>query len=498
MLEMFRLKYFLLFGFSCSLLSCTYDKLKEQITLQESSYPDDIAKILVSKCATEGCHNTQSKSGAGGLDFSTWDNMFLGGRNGGSVIPYSVSHSFLLNFINTDPDFTNPFDPLDTITPIQPVMPYNGTPLSHEEILTLVNWIYNGAPDKKGKVKFSDNPLRRKFYVPNQGCNEVAVFDADTRVVMRYIKVGDGTNTSPHQAKISPDGNYWYVVFLGGHVIQKYRTSDDSYVGQIEIGPNDWNTITFTPDSKKAYVCAPTAGIIQPVYLDSMVAGFPESKGSPHGSYVTQAGYLYITDQVASVVHRVSTSDLGFNWDTENLFPSSTTLQPHEIAFTPDENYYFVTCQNSDEVREMKVNYSGQDSLVNVFNVGSKPQEMSVSTAMPYLYITCMEDISVAGQHGSVYVINYQTHSMLTHLYSGWQPHGIAVDDFNRLVYVANRNVNGGVAPHHTNSCGGKNGYLSIIDMTTQQLLEIHDPDGSSYTYKNELLADPYFVSVRH
>ncbi len=492
-----RLVSFLLFCGIAFFMSCTYDK--EPMPVPDSGYPAGIEKILVEKCATEGCHNSQSKAGAGGLDFSTWDKMFLGGRNGSSVIPYSVDHSFMLNFVNADPALTNPFNPLDTIKPILPLMPYNLSPLSPGEVMTLINWIHQGAPDKNGFVKFSDNPFRKKFYVPNQGCNEVAVFDADSRVVMRYIKVGDATNSSPHQVRISPDGNYWYVVFYSGHVIKKYSTVDDSYIGSIEIGTNDWNTITFATDSKKAYVCAPTAGIIQPVNLDSMWAENYTSKGSPHGSFVTQAGYLYITDQSDNVVYRVPVTDAGYNWDTENLFVNwpSTTLKPHEILFTPNQSHYFVTCQNTKEVREMKVDYSGQDSLVAIYDVGAMPQEMSISTDMPYLYVTCMEDTSVNNQRGSVYVINYQTHSIVTHLYTGWQPHGIAVDDENHVVYVANRNVTGGVAPHHTNSCGGKDGYLSIIDMNTQQLLEIRNPDGSSYIYKNELLADPYFVSVR-
>jgi DNA-binding beta-propeller fold protein YncE len=499
-----RIIFFLWLGCTTCFTACTYDKEPLVVTPKENGYPDNIAQILVSKCATEGCHNTQSKAGAGGLDFSTWDNMFLGGRNGNSVIPYSVDHSFMLNFVNTDANFTNPYNPIDTIKPIAPVMPYNGTPLSHDEVLTLVNWIHNGAPDKKGFVKFSDNSLRRKFYIPNQGCDEVAVFDADSRVIMRYIKVGvdDNVIESPHQVRVSPDGNYWYVVFYNGHVIQKFSTYDDSYIGAIEIGSHQWNTISFTPDSKKAYICdpgVPGPGIIQVVDLETMAATIQTSQGNTHGSYVTAAGYLYVTNQSDNLVYRVPVADVGFNWDTEPLFVTtpSITLQPHEIVFTPDENYYFVTCQHSNEVREMKVNYSGQDSLVAIYNVGDKPQEMSISSSTPYLYVTCMEDSSVSGQRGSVYIINYQSHSISSHVYSGWQPHGIAVDDHNQVVYVANRNVNGGVAPHHSSSCGGKNGYVSILDMNTNQLLEIHNPDGSSYIYKNELLADPYFISVR-
>jgi DNA-binding beta-propeller fold protein YncE len=491
---------FLFFCVIAFFLSCTYDK--EPTPVPDNGYPEEIAKILVNKCANEGCHNTQSKAGAGGLDFSTWEKMFLGGRNGNSVIPYSVDHSFMLNFVNTDPHFVNPYNAADTIHPIQPAMPFNMLPLSTGEIMTLVNWIHQGAPDKNGFVKFSDNPVRRKFYVPNQGCNEVAVFDADSRVVMRYVKVGNGSNPSPHQVRISPDGNFWYVVFYGGHVLQKFNTSDDSYAGSVEIGQGFWNTISFTPDSKKAFICdpgVPGPGIIQVVNLETMTAVTQTSQGNPHGSYVTQAGYLYVTNQSDNMVYRVPVADAGFNWDAENLFVTtpSATLQPHEITFTPDESHYFVTCQNSNEVREMKVDYSGQDSLVAIYNVGAKPQEMSISEATPYLYVTCTEDTSQSNQRGSVYVINYQTHSIVTHVYTGWQPHGIGVDDHNRVVYVANRNISGGVAPHHANSCGGVNGYLSIIDMNTQQLLEISNADGSSYIYKNELLADPYFVSVR-
>src|ERR1041385_8350807 len=82
----------------------------------KSGYLKEIPAILVNKCATAGCHNTQSAVNANGLDFSTWDNMFKGGKNGSSVIPYSVDYSYCLYFINTNPA-------LGLI--LQPSMPYN-------------------------------------------------------------------------------------------------------------------------------------------------------------------------------------------------------------------------------------------------------------------------------------------------------------------------------------------------------------------------------------
>ena len=77
----------------------------------------------------------------------------------------------------------------------------------------------------------------------------------------------------------------------------------------------------------------------------------------------------------------------------------------------------------------------------------------------------------------------------MTSLYTGHQPHGVAVDDDKQLVFVANRNaVPGGPAPHHSSACGGRNGYLSIIEMASQTVDESRE---------NELSVDPYACLYR-
>ena len=99
------------------------------------------------------------------------------------------------------------------------------------------------------------------------------------------------------------------------------------------------------------------------------------------------------------------------------------------------------------------------------------------------------DSLTNPGTVGSISVINYVTHSFVKSIYTGWQPHGAGVDDDAGLVYVANRNVNeNGPAPHHSSTCGGRNGYVTIIDMNTLELF----PD-----YKVEVSVDPYEVGVR-
>ncbi|MES2397481.1 MAG: hypothetical protein V4549_15840, partial [Bacteroidota bacterium] len=211
--------------------SCTKDSAPPLF----GDYPTDIGKIFTYKCATSGCHNESSADGAAGLSLTSYSSLFKGSVNGSPVIPYRSDFSSLCYFINT-------FDDLGPKN--LPTMPVNSNPLSRSEVETIKAWIDNGAPDINGNIMWADNPNRKKYYVLNQGCDVVTVFDAATQLPMRYINVGNKPGgESPHQIKVSPDGQYWYVVFYANSILQKYRTSDDSFVGEVSLGAyQNWNT----------------------------------------------------------------------------------------------------------------------------------------------------------------------------------------------------------------------------------------------------------------
>ncbi|HLG04199.1 MAG TPA: c-type cytochrome domain-containing protein, partial [Bacteroidia bacterium] len=114
---------------------CRQDKVI--IDLEGSRYPEAVGKIILTECAVAGCHNTQSKDAAAGLDLSSWETMMQGDRNGAVVIPYSHEFSPLFLFTNTYADLG---------VQAEPTMPYQRDPLSHEEVITLRDWIDAGAP----------------------------------------------------------------------------------------------------------------------------------------------------------------------------------------------------------------------------------------------------------------------------------------------------------------------------------------------------------------
>ncbi len=468
----------------CFLTTCTNDKGIPDY----NQFPDDVGKIIFTKCATPGCHTDISKGATGGLSLESWDKMFDGGKTSACVIPYRNDYSTFFSYINTYSDLG---------VTLLPVMPYNKNPLTREEVILLGNWINAGAPSRDGTIKFADDPNRKKFYVTNQGCDVVTVFDQKTQLPMRYINVGNSAATeSPHDIKVSPDGQYWYVVFLQGNSIQKYKTSDDTFVGEAFLGVKSWNSFTMTSDGSKAYVVDwSSSGDVAVVDLNTFAVTHNIGFNYPHGSCLNPTeDTLYVTEQNnSSKMYKVPVNDFSA-FSEINLFttPPPSFLNSHLVDFSPDGTEYFVTCQGTSEVRVFQ---QGTDQLLATIPVGGLPSEMAISDLHNYLFVTCEEDtLSFPGKRGSIAVIDIASNSLIKTIYSGHQPHGIDVDDEKNLVYIANRNkTNDGPAPHHTSVCGGRNGYVTFIDMNSLELIQ-----AGAGAKKTEVSVDPYEVAVRH
>lgn len=466
---------------------------KDISTTELQGYPANVGEIIVKKCATSGCHIESSKAAAGGLALETWDKLFEGGSAGSVVIPYSSEQSWLSYFINTFSDLG---------ISLTPTMPINSDKLSYKEVELLQQWINNGAPSANGKIAFADDPNRNKFYVTNQGCDIVTVFDTKSKLAMRYIKVGVSENIeTPHNIKVSPDGKYWYVIFATGNVIQKFRTADDSFVGSIEISQGSWNTFTISNDGKFAYIVDfSNNGRIAYVDLENLTLIKTISAASilftPHG-ITTTADFktLYITNQYGNYIYKIDVSNI--------LLPEISTViivpgqpqsdvhdiyDPHEVALSPDGTKYFVSCQASNEVRVFK---QSNDSLLAVIPVGVFPLEFSFSKSHSYLFVSCEYDQSQINFKGAVYVIDYNTFQVVKILNENlFEPHGIAVDEKNNLLIIANRNVSpNGPAPHHTSVCGGRNGYIRLVDLNSLEFIK---------SFRSEVSTDPYQIAVKN
>jgi DNA-binding beta-propeller fold protein YncE len=464
------------------LFACTKDSAPPLF----GDYPTGIGEIFTYKCATSGCHNTASYKGAADLNLTSFATLFQGSSNGSSVIPYRSDFSPLCYFINTYDEF----GPKN-----YPTMPLYTNALSKEEVKTIKDWIDNGAPDINGYVMWSENSNRKKYYVLNQGCDVVTVFDAATQLPMRYITVGNGPSVSesPHMIRISPDGKYWYVVFVANNILQKYKTSDDSFVGEISLGAyQNWNTIVISDNSKKAYCVSWQANsrlavvdIEHMTLLNNIGAG---NFSDAHGIALNKTNdTIYITRQTGNYIYKIDTALNGFNEiaiDGSGIPNQTSLLNPHEIIFSADGAKYFVTCQTANQIKAMS---TAGDILLQTIATGQYPLEIVKSSVRNKLYVTCQDEPSGnSNTKGCVTVIDMTTYQA-TNYSVGYQPHGISIDETNGYVVVASRNIlTNGPMPHHTGVCG-RNGFVNYFNINNMTLL----------SKTTEVASDPYSIAIR-
>lgn len=438
------------------------------------NYPDAVATIIITKCATTGCHNNASYEGAGGLNLTTWDKLFEGGNTGAVVIPYRPDFSTLCFYTNTD----STFGPT-----LIPTMPVNNPPLSKQEYMVLRDWIADGAPSATGKVKFADNPSRSKIYVTNQLCDVVTVFDTETLLQMRYVPVGKKTDEEfPRTVHVSPDKKHWYVSFFTtSDFVQKFNAVDDHLVGEINIGPGAWTSFVITQDSKYGFfVDNNNPGKVVYADLEKMQLLATYTFGGkfryPSGIAINEEfKTIYVGNTTGNYIYTIDITDpmnpaikeLPIDGGTEILYHS--TLNPGELI-TDNKSNCVVACAGSGELKIINMK---TDKVVQSIQLGAAPFFMDYSVVAHQLLVTCPQDEhTFPGNKGSVAVVNMDNYAVIKRINSGYQPFGIAVDDRRGMVAVVNANLSpNGNKPHHSTNCGGRNGNVSFIDLQTMELV---------------------------
>ncbi|MBK7959294.1 MAG: hypothetical protein IPK03_15100 [Bacteroidetes bacterium] len=368
------------------LITCTSEQI---LNIDDSiEYPPEIASIIHTQCAISGCHNSLSYQGAAGLDMTNWQTLFNGSRAGAIVIPYRPDFSTLCYYTNTDT--TN------GIT-LQPTMPVNASPLSKLTYQKIVNWIQNGAPNKKGIVKFADYINKTKLYIANRGCDVITVMDPNTGLAMRYVDVGNNANIeAPCMIKVSPDKQYWYVIFNQGDIIQKFRTADNTKVGELNIGNGIWGTLKLQMIQKAFISDVNFNGRVLYINIESMqlISTYNIGLRYPLGITINKGdNKLYITAKEGNYIYSLNISNpllpIIKEISLEPNIPISTnpTLNPYQIILNADESKYYITCTKASELRVLN---TSNDSVVDIYSTGSNPTELQLSITNGYLFVSCL------------------------------------------------------------------------------------------------------------
>jgi DNA-binding beta-propeller fold protein YncE len=468
------------------LISC-----KHEPYVAAGNYPKDVGDIILNKCATSGCHNNASYSAAGGLNLTSWDNLFKGGNGGAAVIPYRTDFSTLCFYTNTDTNLG---------VTLTPTMPANMQPLSTKEYVTLASWIATGASDANGKVAFSENPNRKKMYVANRLCDAVTVIDEASFLQMRYIDIGTNSGQEfANNIQVSPDKKNWYVSFSATSlVVQKFDATNDVHIADIPLGAGSWLSFVITKDSKYSYF-ADNSNPGRVVYVDLMnnkilaTYSFDNKFMYPQGMALNeQVNKLYIGASMGNFIYSIDISNplqpiiKQTPIDDSSVILTNSSIDPITMQ-TTENNLCYIACQKTKEIRVLDMS---TDKLVAIIKLPDAPQSLTYSKSTHKVLVACPNDSSsFPGNRGSIIVIDANTNTIIKHIKSGYEPYSIAADDESGIAIVANANLHmGGPAPHHVSKCGGRNGNVSFINLHTLELIQ---------GKKSEVATFPYSVSTR-
>ncbi len=445
---------------------------------QQSQYPEPVARILVRRCA--GCHGAMQQApttpGHGhstapnapppiNLNLSSWDSLFYGpAHEVPLVIPFDAEWSHILWKVNRYPEWGPTSAPL-----CPPPVPDSSNLLTKEELEVLRAWIAQGAPNADGRLPWAErmSSCNRKAFVCASGSDVVAVFDLDTYRLLRQIPVGirPGQVESPHYIQISPDKRYFYVTLIAGAAVEKYRTDNYEKVGRVEVGSNPAH-IEFSPDGKYAVIThftdvAPVKLTLidaeRMVVLDELRDPTGQIIARPHGLWITpDFRYAYVTANAGNYCTKVEISpdrQRFVDFEQIPLVPSmlpqpDTRWGPYQILAEPTGQYYFVSCDASNEVRVFR---QSDDSLVAVIPTPAAPKLMAYHDGL--VYVACLKAKAPALQGdkmGAISVIDATTLRLITNIYgTGHLPRGIGVDPVRGRLLISFENLAGTDPPHH-------------------------------------------------
>ncbi|MBM2840744.1 MAG: PSCyt1 protein [Bacteroidetes bacterium] len=416
-------------------------------------YSGHVQPLLSATCATSGCHDATTR--AAGLALVSWNEIIKGSRYGEVIIPLHAPRSLL----------TMLFDG----TPLRKPHPaLGGRTLTNDELLFLKRWINEGAKNDNGMVPFEH--AVRKVYCPNQGDDNVAIIDVDNQVVIKYVSVGNSpANDAPHY--ITADNHNWYVSLIGAGQVWKFDAHTDTLVKTVVI-PGSPALLALTPDGSKLYVSQfMTSSTNRVVVLNTSTMTVSKSIPvwtMPHGMRMNNAGTrLYVANMMSDNISVIDVATdsvvetVPVAFDARPFGPTKYT--PMELAVSPNDSIFMVTCS---EWREVRMFLAATNSLVDSFQVNDQPWHLQFTPDGRYCYVTNRRGNAVSAIHVPMRHVMATVTSPSAFAY----PHGIDISADGRYVFVSSENVSHRYVPRYAMEYVGN---VCVIDHVTGQVVKV-------------------------
>jgi YVTN family beta-propeller protein len=331
-------------------------------------------------------------------------------------------------------------------------------------------------------VPYADS--RRKIYVTNQGSDKISVMDADAKLVIGLIDVGEAdVQDVPHNVHVDAQKRYFYVSLITSAKLLQFDAATDQLVKTVSVGQSPANPVT-SPDGRTIYVTnwrqdEPTLHVLDAETLsEKYVLRFPEAFGaSPHGLVATRDGStLYTTHEEAGSVFKIELGETAGDARLTyiSLGEPAAALRPLQVLLDAAERFLYVTCNGSGEVRVID---TALGEMVKVLPIGGRPWLEALTPDGKYVYVANwgqdgVDVIETAATADAIRVAESLTNDSFEHPVFA-RPHGVAITADGRYVFVSSENTNGAIPQHHPTQGGGDAGYVTVIEASTNQVVKV-------------------------
>ncbi len=385
-----------------------------------------------------------------GLDASSWNGLIRGYEGGEVIIPFAAENSLLYEML-TKIEFS--IAGPDSI-----------------KTAFLKRWINEGARNDAGEIPYANSS--DLVYVCNQGDASVSVIDAQAQLVIRRIdlqELGYSASAKPHHIAVEADGSAWYVSLIGENRVLKFNRANEM-LGSVETQVP--GLLYIHPTSSKLYVGRSMSAVNPPssiavVNRDQMtlMTEIPLVFDRPHALLAQSNGKYLFSASLAE--NRIAIIDAATD-EVEDYFT--------------DDGEPFVYVHFSESADNSKLYATGQVSnKLHIYNV-SGAGEISVANTVdadmaPWHPLTLADGSVVFGnQKSNTVSIVDPGMATISKTISGnglSMPHGSAISNDGRYLFISNRNISGGYTPRYPFDAAAETGTVAVIDLQTQSLVKV-------------------------
>ena len=248
--------------------------------------------------------------------------------------------------------------------------------------------------------------------------------------VAEKIQVGQ----NPNYVQVAPNGKFAYVTNPGARAITVLNTANDQVTSTIRIHQGPPESVSFSPDSKTAYVsvygrhAAPLIAFVDTA-TRTVTSSVPVDNISPGPSATGPDGrYLYVPNH-NMVMHGANENILDvINLASHKLIDSiAVEPNPHWVVFDPKNGRLYVTDHMSTVVTVID---ASTNSEVTTIEVGETPHSAALSPDGSRLAVTSYDG-------NKVFLINTANDQEVAVIPVGKNPLDIAYSPDGRYLFTA-------------------------------------------------------------